>query len=50
MDPTIRKLHCFSIDDAIEADKQFSFLMGDDVLPRNEFISKNAKFVKNLDI
>ena len=50
MDPTIRKLHCFSIDDAIEADKQFSFLMGDDVLPRKEFISKNAKFVKNLDI
>ena len=50
MDPTVRKLHCFSIDDAIEADKQFSFLMGDDVLPRKEFISKNAKFVKNLDI
>ena len=39
-----------SIDDAIEADKQFSFLMGDDVLPRKEFISKNAKFVKNLDV
>ena len=50
MDPTVRKLHCFSIDDAIEADKQFSFLMGDDVLPRKEFISKNAKFVKNLDV
>ena len=50
MDPTVRKLHCFSIEDAIEADKQFSFLMGDDVLPRKEFISKNAKFVKNLDI
>ena len=34
----------------LEADKQFSFLMGDDVLPRKEFISKNAKFVKNLDV
>ncbi|MDD6145268.1 MAG: DNA topoisomerase (ATP-hydrolyzing) subunit B [Mycoplasmataceae bacterium] len=50
MDPTVRKLHKFTIDDAIEADQQFSFLMGDDVLPRKDFISKNAKFVKNLDI
>ncbi len=50
MDPSVRKLYCFTIDDAIEADKQFSFLMGDDVLPRKDFISKNAKFVKNLDI
>ncbi|WEK83360.1 MAG: DNA topoisomerase (ATP-hydrolyzing) subunit B [Mycoplasma sp.] len=50
MDPSIRKLNRFSIIDAIEADKQFSFLMGDDVLPRKEFISQNAKFVKNLDI
>ncbi len=50
MDPTIRKLHRFSIDDAIQADKEFALLMGDDVAPRKEFISKNAKFVKNLDI
>ncbi len=50
MDPTVRKLHKFTIEDAIEADKQFSFLMGDDVNPRKEFISSNAKFVKNLDI
>ena len=50
MDPSIRKLHKFSIDDAIEADKQFALLMGDDVTPRKEFISENAKFVKNLDI
>ena len=50
MDPTVRKLHRFSIEDAIEADKQFALLMGDDVLPRKEFINTNAKFVKNLDI
>lgn len=49
MDPKFRKLNRFSIKDAIEADKQFSFLMGDDVLPRKEFISANAKFVKNID-
>ena len=50
MDPTVRKLHRFSIEDAIEADKQFALLMGDAVLPRKEFINTNAKFVKNLDI
>jgi DNA gyrase subunit B len=50
MDPTNRTLKLITIDDAILADKNFSFLMGDDVLPRKEFISKNAKFVKNLDV
>lgn len=50
MDPTVRKLHRFTIEDAIEADKEFALLMGDDVMPRKEFINKNAKFVKNLDI
>lgn len=50
MDPTNRILHKISIDDALKADQEFSLLMGDDVLPRKDFISKNAKFVKNLDI
>lgn len=50
MDPTNRILHQISIDDAVKADQEFSLLMGDDVLPRKDFISKNAKFVKNLDI
>jgi DNA gyrase subunit B len=50
MDPENRILHKISIEDAILADQTFSFLMGDDVQPRKDFISKNARFVKNLDI
>jgi DNA gyrase subunit B len=50
MDPTQRMLRQVTIEDAAEADKQFSFLMGDDVAPRKDFIAANAKFVKNLDI
>ena len=38
------------LEDAIEADKTFNMLMGDDVGPRRDFIIDNAKFVKNLDI
>ena len=49
MDPSIRTIVKVTIADAIEADKQFSFLMGDDVAPRKQFIAKNAKFVKNID-
>jgi DNA gyrase subunit B len=50
MDPEHRLLRKVSIEEASYADQQFSFLMGDDVLPRKEFIAKNAKFVKNLDV
>ncbi len=50
MDPTNRVLLKVTIDDALKADKNFSLLMGDDVAPRKEFIEKNAKYVKNLDI
>ena len=50
MDPSIRTIVKVTIIDAIEADKQFSFLMGDDVAPRKQFIAKNAKFVKNIDV
>ena len=35
---------------SIKADEIFNILMGDEVNPRREFIEKNAKFVKNLDI
>ena len=38
------------INDAIACDEMFSVLMGDMVEPRRDFISKNAKFVQNLDI
>ena len=50
MDPKVRKMLRVRLSDAIEADKVFTDLMGDEVLPRKEFIHKNAKFVKNLDI
>jgi DNA gyrase subunit B len=50
MDPENRILNKVTIDDAIKADQTFSFLMGDDVQPRKDFISQNAKFVKNLDV
>ena len=38
------------IESAAAADKIFETLMGDDVEPRREFIEKNAKYVKNLDV
>ena len=50
MDPKARKMLRVTMSDAIEADKVFTDLMGDEVLPRKEFIAKYAKFVKNLDI
>jgi DNA gyrase subunit B len=36
--------------DALEADRMFSILMGEDVETRREFIEKNAIHVKNLDV
>ena len=50
MDPAKRTLIQVTMDDAIKADEIFNILMGDEVNPRREFIEKNAKFVKNLDI
>ena len=50
MDPKARKMLRVSMNDAIEADTVFTDLMGDEVLPRKNFIAKYAKFVKNLDI
>ncbi|MCQ2741952.1 MAG: DNA topoisomerase (ATP-hydrolyzing) subunit B [Bacilli bacterium] len=50
MDPTVRKMIRITVDDAAQAEKAFTDLMGDDVAPRREFITENAQFVKNLDI
>ena len=50
MDPEKRTLLKVTIEDAIACDEIFSVLMGDMVEPRREFITKNAKFVENLDV
>jgi DNA gyrase subunit B len=50
MDPETRTLQKVGVDNAMEADKVFSTLMGDDVEPRRAFIESNAKYVRNLDV
>jgi len=50
MNPDTRTVLQVSIENAADADRTFSILMGDDVEPRREFIEKNAKYVRNLDI
>lgn len=46
MDPMNRILRQVTINDAMEADRIFSMLMGDDVPPRRQFIEENAKYAK----
>ncbi len=48
MDPERRILRQVTIENASEADRVFSMLMGDDVPPRREFIEKNATYA-NID-
>ncbi len=48
MDPAFRTLRQITIENATEADRVFSMLMGDEVPPRREFIEKNAKYA-NID-
>jgi len=50
MDPEHRSLLQVSVENAMEADQVFSTLMGDKVEPRREFIEKNARYVRRLDV
>ena len=50
MDPEQRILKRVTIEDAVEADRMFTNLMGEDVGPRKVFIQEHAKEVVNLDI
>ena len=49
MDPDQRTLNQVTIGDAMEADRIFSMLMGDEVPPRRAFIEANAKYA-NVDV
>jgi DNA gyrase subunit B len=46
MNPENRTLRQVTIQNAAEADRVFSMLMGDDVPPRRAFIEENAKYAK----
>ena len=50
MNPETRTVLQVTLESAATADKIFETLMGDDVEPRREFIEKNAKYVRNLDV
>jgi DNA gyrase subunit B len=50
MDPANRVLLQITLDDAVRADETFQTLMGDDIEARRNFIQRNAKDVRFLDI
>jgi DNA gyrase subunit B len=50
MNPENRVLKKVSVDDAAAADAMFTTLMGDRVEPRRDFIERNARDVKFLDV
>jgi len=50
MNPAKRKMLRVTMDDAVQAEKMFSLLMGELVEPRREYIEKYAESVKDLDI
>ena len=50
MNPETRTLMRVTVEDAMEADKTFSMLMGDEPELRRQFIEENATLVKDLDI
>jgi DNA gyrase subunit B len=50
MNPETRMISQIHLEDADEADRVFSMLMGEEVPPRREFIEANAEYVDNLDV
>ena len=50
MDPARRTLVRINVEDAVEADRLFSLLMGEQPELRRQFIEENAKLVEELDI
>jgi len=50
MNPSTRTLLQVQVEDAIAADQAFHMLMGNEVLPRRNFIQAHAQNVRNLDI
>jgi DNA gyrase subunit B len=50
MDPAQRNIIQIHLDDAVEAERIFTTLMGEVVQPRREFIEENALLVANLDV
>lgn len=50
MDPASRKMIRVTMEDALQAERMFTLLMGDIVEPRREYIEKYAETVKDLDI
>ncbi|MDP2950741.1 MAG: DNA topoisomerase IV subunit B, partial [Chloroflexota bacterium] len=50
MDPESRTMLKVNLEDAVEADRTFEDLMGNEVGPRKSWIMANARSVKNLDV